>query len=256
MSSSGPRTMTSRAGTGRCRPTTPRASRRTIRTCGRRRACPASGSPTQVEERSAVDFSPEERQPIFEAAWAKGGFYMGLETFSDLPGQQGQQRHGLRVHPRQDPRDGQGPGRRGAAGAEGPSVLHQAAAAGERLLRELQPGQRDPAGRAVRADRGDHAARRADRRARVRGRRDRLRHRLRRDDRHPVRHGHHRPGRTEAAGQVGGRTAHLPRPHHLGVPEPVRHHRAAEPVRAVQHAGRDRAERGVDRRPHPVHARA
>jgi cation diffusion facilitator CzcD-associated flavoprotein CzcO len=41
------------------------------------------GLPYQVVERSAVDYSPEERQPIFEAAWAKGGFYMGLETFSD-----------------------------------------------------------------------------------------------------------------------------------------------------------------------------
>jgi cyclohexanone monooxygenase len=41
------------------------------------------GLPYEVEERSAVDFTPQERQPIFEAAWAKGGFYMGLETFSD-----------------------------------------------------------------------------------------------------------------------------------------------------------------------------
>ena len=41
------------------------------------------GLPYQVIERSAVDYTPEERQPIFEAAWAKGGFYMGLETFSD-----------------------------------------------------------------------------------------------------------------------------------------------------------------------------
>jgi cyclohexanone monooxygenase len=41
------------------------------------------GLPYEVEQRSAVDFTPEERQPIFEAAWAKGGFYMGLETFSD-----------------------------------------------------------------------------------------------------------------------------------------------------------------------------
>jgi len=41
------------------------------------------GLPYQIVERSAVDYSPEERQPIFEAAWAKGGFYMGLETFSD-----------------------------------------------------------------------------------------------------------------------------------------------------------------------------
>ena len=42
------------------------------------------GLPYQVAERSAVDYSPEERERIFEAAWAKGGFYMGLETFSDF----------------------------------------------------------------------------------------------------------------------------------------------------------------------------
>jgi cyclohexanone monooxygenase len=42
------------------------------------------GLPYQVVERSALDFSPEDRQRIFEAAWAKGGFYMGLETFSDF----------------------------------------------------------------------------------------------------------------------------------------------------------------------------
>lgn len=41
------------------------------------------GLPYQIVERSAVDYSPAEREPIFEAAWAKGGFYMGLETFSD-----------------------------------------------------------------------------------------------------------------------------------------------------------------------------
>jgi len=42
------------------------------------------GLPYQVMERSALDFSPADRQRIFEAAWAKGGFYMGLETFSDF----------------------------------------------------------------------------------------------------------------------------------------------------------------------------
>jgi cation diffusion facilitator CzcD-associated flavoprotein CzcO len=42
------------------------------------------GLPYQVAERSALDFSPADRQRIFEAAWAKGGFYMGLETFSDF----------------------------------------------------------------------------------------------------------------------------------------------------------------------------
>src|SRR6266699_4625065 len=42
------------------------------------------GLPYQVIERSAVDYPPEDKQRIFEAAWAKGGFYMGLETFSDF----------------------------------------------------------------------------------------------------------------------------------------------------------------------------
>jgi len=37
-----------------------------------------------VAERYALDYSPEERERIYEAAWAKGGFYMGLGTFSDF----------------------------------------------------------------------------------------------------------------------------------------------------------------------------
>ncbi len=42
------------------------------------------GLPYEVVERAAVDSSPEERERIYEAAWAKGGFYVGLETFSDF----------------------------------------------------------------------------------------------------------------------------------------------------------------------------
>ena len=42
------------------------------------------GFPYATEERSALDFSPEERESIYEAAWAKGGFYIGIETFSDF----------------------------------------------------------------------------------------------------------------------------------------------------------------------------
>ncbi len=42
------------------------------------------GLPYEVTERSALDSTPEERQSIYEAAWAKGGFRIGLETFSDL----------------------------------------------------------------------------------------------------------------------------------------------------------------------------
>ncbi len=42
------------------------------------------GMPLDAARRSAVDCPPEERQRIFEAGWAKGGFYMVLETFSDF----------------------------------------------------------------------------------------------------------------------------------------------------------------------------
>ena len=42
------------------------------------------GLPYQVADRSALSVSPEDRQRIYEAAWAKGGFYMVLETFTDF----------------------------------------------------------------------------------------------------------------------------------------------------------------------------
>ncbi len=42
------------------------------------------GFPYAVAERSAVDYPAEERDRIYEAAWAKGGFYIGIETFSDF----------------------------------------------------------------------------------------------------------------------------------------------------------------------------
>jgi cation diffusion facilitator CzcD-associated flavoprotein CzcO len=42
------------------------------------------GLPYEVAERSALSFPPEDRQRIYEAAWAKGGFHMFLETFTGL----------------------------------------------------------------------------------------------------------------------------------------------------------------------------
>ena len=214
------------------------------------------GLPYAVEERSAVDFTPEERQPIFEAAWAKGGFYMGLETFSDyLVSKESNDTVSefIRGKIREMIND--------------PAIGELLAPKDHPFFTKRPPLEngyyesfnRDNVtlldARSVPIA-GDHPARRADRRARVRGRRDRVRHRLRRDDRHLVRHGHHRPGRAAAARQVGRRPAYLPGAHHSRVPEPVRHHRAAEPVGAVEHAGGDRAERGVDRGTDRVHARA
>jgi cation diffusion facilitator CzcD-associated flavoprotein CzcO len=42
------------------------------------------GLPYQVREGSALDDSPEKRETVYESAWAKGGFYIGLETYSDF----------------------------------------------------------------------------------------------------------------------------------------------------------------------------
>ncbi|HWO94620.1 MAG TPA: NAD(P)/FAD-dependent oxidoreductase [Dehalococcoidia bacterium] len=43
-----------------------------------------NGFPYQVEDRSALSVTPEERQAIFEAAWKQGGFYVGFGTFNDF----------------------------------------------------------------------------------------------------------------------------------------------------------------------------
>jgi cation diffusion facilitator CzcD-associated flavoprotein CzcO len=42
------------------------------------------GLPYQVVEGSAVEAPPEERQQRYQRAWDKGGFYIGLETYSDF----------------------------------------------------------------------------------------------------------------------------------------------------------------------------
>ena len=56
-------------------------------------------------------------------------------------------------------------------------------------------------------------------------------------DRHP------RPRRPQPAGQVDRGAEDLSRPHHGGLPQPLHHHRAGQPVGADQHAAVDRAAR-------------
>ena len=75
-----------------------------------RRACR-----TRCIERSALSVSDEERDAIYEAAWQEGGFKFILAHVQRHRRRPPGQRHGVGVHPRQDPRDGQGPrGRREA----------------------------------------------------------------------------------------------------------------------------------------------
>lgn len=42
------------------------------------------GFPYQAADRSALSVTESERQRIYEAAWEKGGFYIGLDTFNDF----------------------------------------------------------------------------------------------------------------------------------------------------------------------------
>ncbi|MDW8326151.1 MAG: NAD(P)/FAD-dependent oxidoreductase [Anaerolineales bacterium] len=42
------------------------------------------GFPYDAPPRSALSVSPEEREQIYEQAWQKGGFRLGLDTFNDL----------------------------------------------------------------------------------------------------------------------------------------------------------------------------
>ena len=98
----------------------------------------------------------------------------------------GGQRRVLRVHRRQDPFAGEGPGRRREVGPEGPRVRRAAGADGDELLRGVQPRQRPPRGSPGDPDRADHRRRHPDDGTRVRVRRHRVRHRLRRHHRRPT----------------------------------------------------------------------
>ncbi len=92
---------------------------------------------------------------------------------------------------------------------EGLSLRHQAPAAGDQLLRGVQPGQRDARRHQDHADRSDHRDRGPHRGRRVRARRHRARHRLRRHDRAADEAGHRRARRAEAvptSGRDGPRT--------------------------------------------------
>ena len=82
----------------------------------------------------------------------------------------------------------------------------------------------------------------------------RLRHRVRRHDRPAAGAEHHRRGRHHPGGALVRRPAHLFGPTGAGFPEPVYHHRTGQPLRADQHADRDRTARRLDRGLHRPYA--
>ena len=209
-----------RRGQGRLR-RDPRTSREPLPRRRRTRRC--SRSALAVTRRGAAP-----RRST--SAGMRGGFRLFIDSFADILIDRARQRHHRRVHPRAHPRAGRRPRGRASCCPEGLPVRHQAPTARDQLLRGVQPGQRDAGRHRERADRSDHRDRRAHRGARVRARRDRARHRVRRHDRAADADGHRRSRRGEAAGQVGRRPAHLPRAVRQRIPEPVHHHRPAEPV--------------------------
>ena len=178
-------------------------SRKTRRRSGEMMHSTVNGHPFPIEDRSALETPPEERQAFYEAAWETGGLRFRGDV-SRSADRQGGERHRGGFHSRQDPRDREGSGDGRQAVRLRPSLRGQAPADRHRLLRDLQPRQRRAGRRARCAYRADHAARHSHARCRVSAGHHRLRHRLRRHDRLAVAHGYSR-ARWAAAWRRHGR---------------------------------------------------
>ena len=168
----------------------------------------------------------------------------------------GCQPHGVGVRRPQDPRARPRPGDGREAGAEGPRVRHPPRAAGDRLLRSLQPGQCTPRRPERGAHRARHAGRHRDRRRGAQARHPGLCHRVRRRDRRLRPHRHPGLQRAEPEGKMDGRAEDLPRHPDFRLPEHVHPGRPAQCLLLLQHSPLQRAECRVGGGVHPPSARA
>ena len=112
------------------------------------------GFPYDVADRSAVDYPAEERERIYEAAWAKGGFYIGIETFSDFLTNKASNdtiSDFLRSKIRETVHD---PATADLLTPTDLPLPHQTPTPGNGLLRGVQPGQCGPDRRPHHADHG------------------------------------------------------------------------------------------------------
>ena len=213
-----------------------------------------NGMAFRIEERLAVETPPEEREAIYEAAWERGGLQFRA-AFKDM-------------------------------------MVDKAAndTAADFVKRKIRSIVKDPKTAAILSD-IDHpyAAKRppidtdyfetfnrpnvtlvdvkatpierispagvCTTRGGVSAGHHRLRDRLRCHDRPDAADGYSRARRRRVEGCVGSGSAQLPRSADRGLSQSVHDHRPGQPVRAVQHAGGDRAARGLDRRLHRAHAR-
>ena len=121
-----------------------------------------NGQPFPVEDRSAFDVTPEQRQKLYEAAWEKGGLQFRA-TFRDLLADKAANDTASEFHQEQNPPDCKGPGDGRETGRHRPSIRSQAAADRHRLLRDVQPRERVAGRCSSHADRGDHTLGAAER---------------------------------------------------------------------------------------------
>ena len=237
------------AGAQRARSTrrTSARSRPTTRTCGARARTNRAGIDFDYSDAAALEMPPEERQREYEARWAAGGFrfFGALRRPAGRPAANETAAEFVRAKIRETVRD--------PAVAELLSPTQhlrlQAAVRRHRLLRDLQPAERDAGRRRRDADRGDDAAAAS----RSRGREHEVDAIVFATGFDAMTGARSRSTSAAAAAcrcATSGATVRAPISA-LGdrrVPQPVHHHRPRQPLGAHQHAAVDRAARGVDRR--------
>ena len=213
-----------------------------------------NGMAFRIEERLAVETPPEEREKIYEAAWERGGLQFRA-AFQDMMVDKEANDTAADFIKRKirsivkDPK----------TAAILSDIDHPYAAKRPPIDTDYFETYNRPNVTLVDvkggADRADQPGGHLHHRSRIPGRHHRLRHRLRRDDRPDAADGYPRARRRGAEGCVGSGSAQLPRPADRRISQPVHDHRPRQPIRAVQHAGGDRAARGLDHRLHRAHAR-
>ena len=139
-----------------------------------------------------METPPEERQQIFEGLWEEGGFKFLWGGFSDITRDLDANQIASDFIRDKIRAIVEGPGDRRDAVPEGPPLRVEAPAHRHRLLRHVQPRQREARRPTQHADRGDHADGHPDDRRALRPRRHRLRDGLRRRDRGVATDGHPR----------------------------------------------------------------
>ena len=135
------------------------------------------------------------------------------------PGRPPGERADLRLRCAKDPRARQGPCRGREADPEEPRLRHPPRAAGDSVLRGLQPAQRQIGRRQRNTDRAHHANQHQDQRRRIRVRHHHLRHRVRRDHRQFRPHRHQGRRWVPAEGQVEAGAADPSRYPGAGIPQ-------------------------------------